>query len=56
MLLEHPAVLECAVTGVPDPLRGFSVKATIVLKSGYEGSSKLTRELQNHVKKNTAPL
>ena len=55
VLLEHPAVLECAVTGVPDPLRGFSVKATIVLKSGYEGSSKLTRELQNHVKKNTAP-
>ena len=54
-LMEHPAVLECAVTGVPDPDRGFAVKATCVLSSGYEGSQELTRQLQEHVKKATAP-
>ncbi|MDR1117634.1 MAG: AMP-binding protein [Oscillospiraceae bacterium] len=55
VLLEHPAVLEVAVTGVPDPARGFSVKATIVLKPGFEGSDSLVKELQGFVKKNTAP-
>jgi len=55
VLLEHPAVLECAVTGVPDPVRGFNVKATIVLKNGHEGSDELVKELQGFVKKNTAP-
>jgi acetyl-CoA synthetase len=55
VLIEHPAVLEVAVTGVPDPVRGFNVKATIVLQKGYEGSDELVRELQNYVKKNTAP-
>lgn len=57
VLIEHPAVLEAAVTGVPDPqgIRGFLVKATIVLKPGYVGSDELVRELQNFVKKNTAP-
>jgi acetyl-CoA synthetase len=55
VLLEHPAVLEVAVTGVPDPLRGFNVKATIVLRSGYTPSDELVKELQNFVKKNTAP-
>ncbi len=55
VLLEHPAVLECAVTGVPDPVRGFNVKATLVLKPGYTGSPELTKEIQNFVKKNTAP-
>lgn len=55
VLLEHPAVLETAVTGVPDPIRGFNVKATIVLREGYEPSDELTKELQTYVKTNTAP-
>lgn len=55
VLLEHPAVMEVAVTGVPDKIRGFVVKATIVLRSGYEGTDELTKELQTYVKKNTAP-
>lgn len=54
-LHEHPAVLECAITGVPDPLRGQIVKATIVLAKGYTPSDELIKELQNHVKKATAP-
>ncbi len=54
-LVEHPAVVECAVTAAPDPIRGKVVKATIVLAKGYEPSDELTRELQNHVKKTTAP-
>ena len=54
-LIAHPAVVECAITGVPDPIRGQVVKATIVLAKGYEGTPELTKELQNHVKKLTAP-
>ncbi len=54
-IMEHPAVLECAVTGVPDPDRGFVVKATIVLTKGYTPSPELTKEIQNHVKRVTAP-
>ena len=55
VMLEHPSVLEVAVTGVPDPVRGFVVKATVVLREGYEGSPELVKELQNYVKVNTAP-
>ena len=53
--MEHPAVLECAITGTPDPLRGQVVKATIVLAKGYSPSDELKRELQSFVKKLTAP-
>ncbi len=54
-LIEHPAVVECAITGAPDPIRGQVVKATIVLAKGWEPSDELIKELQNHVKKVTAP-
>jgi len=54
-LLEHPAVLETAITAVPDELRGQIVKASIVLAKGYEPSDALVKELQNHVKTTTAP-
>ena len=54
-LLEHPAVLECAITAVPDELRGQIVKATVVLTNGYTPSEDLVKELQEHVKKVTAP-
>jgi len=54
-LLEHPAVLECAITAVPDPDRGQIVKATVVLAKNYAPSDELVVELQNHVKKVTAP-
>ena len=56
-LMEHPCVLECAVTAAPDPIRGQVVKATVVLakQRGYVASPELAKELQNHVKKTTAP-
>jgi len=54
-LISHPSVLECAITGTPDPIRGQAVKATIVIVKGYEPSEELKKELQNHVKKETAP-
>jgi acetyl-CoA synthetase len=53
--MEHPSVLECAVTAAPDPMRGQVVKATIVLVKGYTPSEELKKELQNHVKRVTAP-
>ena len=55
VLIEHPAVIECAVTGAPDPIRGQVVKATIVLAQGYTASDELAKEIQNHVKEATAP-
>ena len=55
VLITHPAVLECAVTGAPDPIRGTVVKATVVLAKGYAPSEELKKELQTHVKKGTAP-
>ena len=54
-LISHPAVIECAITGVPDPVRGQVVKATVVLVKGYEPTEELKKELQNHVKHVTAP-
>ena len=54
-LMEHPSVLECAVTALPHPDRGQVVKATIVLAKGYEPSDELVKEIQNHVKHATAP-
>jgi acetyl-CoA synthetase len=54
-LVAHPAVVECAVTAVPDEVRGSVVKATIVLARGFDPSDQLARELQEHVKATTAP-
>jgi acyl-coenzyme A synthetase/AMP-(fatty) acid ligase len=54
-LVEHPAVVESAVVGSPDPVRGRIVKAFVVLRDGYTGSPELVKELQEHVKKTTAP-
>jgi len=55
VLMELPYVLECAVTGAPDPIRGQVVKATIVLVKGKEGSEELKKEIQTYVKTHTAP-
>ncbi|MGN0586601.1 MAG: AMP-binding protein, partial [Oscillospiraceae bacterium] len=57
VLMEHPAVLEVAVTGAKDPIRGQVVKATVVLTKEYKGKGDeaLVKELQNHVKEQTAP-
>jgi len=54
-IMEHPSVLECAITAYPDELRGQIVKASIVLASGYTPSEALVKEIQDHVKKTTAP-
>ena len=54
-LMEHPAVLETGITGVPHPERGQVIKATIVLAPGYTPSEELKKELQDHVKRATAP-
>lgn len=56
-LMTHPAVVECAITGVPDDVRGMVVKATIVLGKEWKDKAgdDLVKELQQHVKKVTAP-
>lgn len=54
-LIEHPAVVECAVTGAPDPIRGTVVKATVVLARGYEPTEQLKKDIQDFVKRITAP-
>jgi acetyl-CoA synthetase len=54
-LIQHPAVVECAITAVPDDIRGQVVKATIVLSRDYVPSDILKKELQDHVKHVTAP-
>ena len=56
-LMTHPAVVECAITGVPDEIRGQVVKATIVLAKDYKEQAglELIKELQDHVKRVTAP-
>ena len=56
-LMTHPAVMECAITGVPDEIRGMVVKATVVLSKAWRGreGDELVKELQNHVKHETAP-
>ena len=48
-------MLECAITGTPDPIRGQVVKATIVLAKGYEPSEELKKDVQTYVKRQTAP-
>ncbi|MCM1321391.1 MAG: AMP-binding protein [Bacteroides sp.] len=56
VLMQHPAVVECAVTGAPDPVRGQVVKATIVLASSYKpGNDELVKDIQRFVKTTTAP-
>ena len=56
-LMTHPAVVECAITGVPDDVRGMVVKATVVLGKEWKDKAgdDLIKELQQHVKKETAP-
>ena len=56
-LMTHPAVVECAITGVPDDIRGMVVKATVVLGKEWKDKAddNLKKELQNHVKRETAP-
>ncbi len=56
-VMTHPAVVECAITGVPDEIRGHIIKATIVLAAEYreKAGDALVKEIQNHVKSVTAP-
>ncbi len=55
VIMELPYVLECAVTAVPDEIRGQVVKASVVLVNGKTGDDALVKEIQNYVKEHTAP-
>ncbi len=55
VLMQHPAVVEAAVIGVPDPLRGARVKAYIILKEGFTGDESMIRDIQDFAKRRTAP-
>ena len=55
VIMELPYVLECGVSAAPDEVRGQVVKASIVLVKGTEGTEELKKEIQNYVKKHTAP-
>ena len=55
VIMELPYVLECGVNAAPDPIRGQVVKASIVLVKGKEGTEELKKEIQDYVKKHTAP-
>jgi acetyl-CoA synthetase len=55
VIMELPYVLECGVSAAPDEVRGQVVKASIVLVKGYEPSEELKKEIQEYVKKKTAP-
>ena len=55
VIMELPYVLECGVSAAPDPVRGQVVKASIVLTKGTEPSDELAKDIQNYVKRHTAP-
>ncbi|MBU4213442.1 MAG: acetyl-CoA synthetase, partial [Actinobacteria bacterium] len=55
VVMAHPAVKECAITGAPHPVRGIVVKATVVLAPGYVASDALGKDIQTFVKSRTAP-
>ena len=55
VIMELPYVLECGVSAAPDEVRGQVVKASIVLTKGTEGTEELKKEIQQYVKKHTAP-
>ena len=55
VIQQHEAVLECAVTGVPDPLRGQAVKASIILRRGFQAAEELRNEIRTFIRANTAP-
>ena len=54
-LVSHPAVAEAAAVAAPDEVRGQVVRAVVVLRDGHEAGDALARELQDHVKDQTAP-
>ena len=55
VIMELPYILECGVSAAPDEVRGQVVKASIVLVKGFQGTEELKKEIQNYVKKRTAP-